>query len=103
MKSINLDIMADFIQKDQADIIIITNKVTSFLDLQKIEKYVKNTNLIDAKNVDTSYLLQFKSYLKIISIPYFLENINISLLADVVETIIKENHIFNSIAVASRP
>ena len=34
---------------------------------------------------------------------YFLENTNASLLADVVETIIKENHIFNNIVVTSRP
>ena len=34
---------------------------------------------------------------------YFLENTNALLLADVVETIIKENHIFNNITVTSRP
>ena len=34
---------------------------------------------------------------------YFLENANALLLADVVETIIKENHIFNNIVVTSRP
>ena len=34
---------------------------------------------------------------------YFLENANALLLADVVETIIKDNHIFNNITVTSRP
>jgi len=94
--------MADFIWKDQVGIIIITNKVASSLDLQIIEKYVKNANLINIENVNTPYLSQFKSYLKIIGIPCFLENTNVPLLADVVETIIKENHIFNNIMVAFR-
>ena len=102
LKSIKSDIMADFIQKDQVGIIIITNKVASSLDLQMIKKYIKNANLINTENVDTPYLSQFKSYLKIIGISCFLENTNVLLLADVVETIIKENYIFNNIMVAFR-
>ena len=38
---------------DQAGIIIVTNKFTFTLNLQTIEKYIKNTNLIDSENVDT--------------------------------------------------
>ena len=33
-----------------------TNKVAFSLDLQIIEKYVKNTNLIDLDNINTFYL-----------------------------------------------
>ena len=79
-----------------------TNKVAFSLDLQIIEKYVKNTNLIDLDNFDTLWLPQSKSYLKIIGILYLLENTNIPISANVVEIIIKENHIFNNIAVALR-
>ena len=43
------------------------------------------------------------SCLKIISIPYFLENTNTSIIVDVVEIIIKLNYIFNNIILASRP
>ena len=94
-----------FIETSSAHItnIIITNKVAFSLDLQTIEKYIKNANLIDTENVDIPHLPQSKLYLKIIDIPYFLENTNVLLLIHVVETIIKENHIFNNIMVASRP
>ena len=56
LKSVKSDIMADFIQKDQVGIIIITNKVASSLDLQMIEKYVKNADLINTENVNTPHL-----------------------------------------------
>jgi len=41
--------------------------------------------------------------LKIIDIPYLLENTNIPIVADIVKTIIRNNYIFNNIAVASKP
>ena len=72
------------------------------LDLQTIEKYVKNSNHIDVENVEVPQLSQSKSYLKIIGIPYMMENTNTPILADVVKTIIKNNHIFNNIVIASR-
>ena len=45
--------MADFVCMDQAGIIIVTNKVTSYFDLQMIERYVKNANQIDSDKVET--------------------------------------------------
>ena len=80
-----------------------TNKVTSPLDLQMIKKYVKNTNYIDLDKVNTPCLPQSKSYLKIIGILYLLENTNTPILADIIKIIIKDNHIFNNIMVASKP
>jgi len=47
-------------------------------------------------------LSQFKSYLKIISILYIIENTNILINADVVEEILKRNHIFNNIILVLR-
>ena len=44
-----------------------------------------------------SYLPQFKSYLKMISISYLMKNTNTPMNSSVVETIIKNNHIFNNI------
>ena len=101
----SIDNKTKFIETSSAHItnIIITNKVAFSLDLQTIEKYIKNANLIDTENVDIPHLPQSKLYLKIIDIPYFLENTDVLLLIHVVETIIKENHIFNNIMVASRP
>jgi len=103
LKIIKLEVIADFIHMDQASVTIVTNKIILPLDLQIIEKYVKNANYINLDEVDTSHLPQSKSYLKIIGIPYLLENTNNSILADVVETIIKDNHIFNNITVALKP
>ena len=102
LKNIKLDIIADFVYMDQAGITIITNKVATPLDLQIIKRYVKNTNQINSDNVKTPQLPQSKSYLKIISIPYLLKNTNTPMMTDVVETIIRNNHIFNNIIVASR-
>jgi len=52
--------------------------------------------------VKVSHLPQSKSYLKIISISYLVENTNISISANVVEEIIKNNYIFNNIMIISR-
>ena len=57
LKSIKSEVIADFICMDQAGITIITNKVTLALDLQTIEKYVKDANHIDSDKVNTSCLL----------------------------------------------
>ena len=78
------------------------NKVTSALELQTIENYIKNTNYIEAKEVEVLWLSQSKSYLKIIGIPYLRENTNTLIMSDMVEDIIKKNYIFDNIMLASR-
>ena len=59
-------------------------------------------NYIEAKGIEVPQLSQPKSYLKIICIPYFREDINTFIISDVVEKIIKKNHIFNNIILVSR-
>jgi len=44
LKNIKLDVMTDFIHINQAGITIVTNKVTTPLDLEIIKRYIKNTN-----------------------------------------------------------
>jgi len=102
LKNIKSKVMANFIHSDQAGITIVTNKVTSLLDFQTVEKYVKNTNHIEVNKVKVPCLPQLKLYLKIISISYLVENTNTSISADIVEEIIKSNHIFNNIVIASK-
>ena len=89
LKNIKLDIKADFVWAEQTGIVIVTNKVASPLDLQTVETYIKNTNQIKADNVESPCLLQSKSYLKIIKIPYIMENTNTPLFSDMVESIAK--------------
>jgi len=103
LKNIKLEVMANFVYNDTAGIIIITNKITLSLNLQTIEKYVKNINQINSDSVETPQLPQSKLYLKIIGLPYFFENTNTPILSDIVKIIIKSNHIFNNIMIASKP
>ena len=103
LKGIKSEVMADFVCSDQVGIIIITNKVVSSLNLQTIEKYIKNSNHIDVEKVKIPCLSQSKLYLKITGIFYMIENTNTPISVDVVKTIIKNNHIFNNIVIASRP
>ena len=58
LKNIKSDVIADFVYMDQAGITIVINGVTVSLDLQTIERYVKNTNHIDSDNVKTPQLPQ---------------------------------------------
>ena len=80
-----------------------TNKVAFFLDLQTIKNYIKNINHINADRVKVPRLPQSKSYLKIIGIFYLQENLITSITSSVVEGIIKNNHIFDNIILASKP
>ena len=79
------------------------NKVATSLDLQTIEKYIKETYQINLEKVKASRLSQSKSYLKIIGILHLLKYTNTPISVNVVETIIKNNHIFNNIAIVFRP
>ena len=93
LKNTKSEVMVDFTYIDQNSIVIVTNKITS-LDLQTIEKYIKNIEYFNSEDINTPHLPQSKSYLKIIGIPYLLENTNILITLDFVETTIKNNYIF---------
>jgi len=103
LKNIKSECKVDYIRSEKSDITIVTDKVASALDLQNIEKYVKNANQINAESVQAPRLPQSKSYLKIIGLPYLIENMNVPLNSEVVEKILKNNHIFNNILLTSRP
>ena len=85
LKNVKLEIMADFICSDNRGIIITTNKIVSMLDLQTIERYIKNVNNIKSYYIKALRLLQSKSYLKIIGISYLLEDSNTLISSDVVK------------------
>ena len=100
LKNIRSKVMADFVQSKQA--VIVTNKVVTTLDLQTIKRYVKNSNYINAEKVEVPQLSKFKLYLKIIGILYLMENTNTPILANIVKSIIRSNHIFNNIVITLR-
>ena len=103
LKNIKSNICADFIISDSKGIIITTNNVASNSDLLEIEKYVKNLLKDNDNTVSSPRLPQSKSYLKIVGIPYYIDNSSIHISSEDIKHILKNNHIFNNIILASRP
>ena len=98
------EVLVDYICSDSTGIIIITNKVGQQSDMTIIDNYIKNSNDVNALQVENSRLPMSKSYLKIIGIPFFPHpNSMEKLTSSKVETILKQNHIFNNISLASKP
>ena len=56
LKNVKTEVLIDFIRSDQANIIVVTNKIAFLSDLVIIEKYVKNIDCIDISNVQISCL-----------------------------------------------
>ena len=103
LKNIKSSTMADFICINSKSIIITTNNIASLSDLQAIEQYVKSIVSIEPNQVQSPKLPQSKSYLKIIRVPYLAEATNICISFDNIEKILKNNHLFNNIVLASKP
>ena len=57
---------------------------------------------MDLNDIQSAHLLQSKSYLKILDIPYFIEDIDMPINLSIVEFIIKNTHIFNNIYITSK-
>ena len=104
LRNVKLDVLVNFIQSDQMVITVVTRKVALQLDLHIIKNYVKNIDNINSLSVEVLWLLQSKSYLKIIGIPYFPHNKSQECLSSSdVENIIKQNQIFDNIVLTSKP
>ena len=104
LRNAKSEILVDFIWSDPLGIMVVTNKVSLQSDLQIIKKYVKNADDINTFQVEVPQLPQFKSYLKIISIPYLPHgNSQDRLTFSDVEEIIKQNQIFDNITLVSKP
>jgi len=78
LKNTKSEVIIDFAYIDQNSIVIVTNKITSSLNFQTIEKYIKNIGYFNS------------------------EDTNILITLDFVKTTIKNNHIFNNIAITSK-
>jgi len=104
LRNTKTEVMVDFIRSDPTRLVIVTNKVAVQSDLQIIDQYVKKSDDINELQVEEPLLPQSKYYLKIIGIPYLpngktQERLNTS----DVETVLKQNQIFDDIKLASRP
>jgi len=103
LKNVKSDIIIDFICSDHRGLVLVLNKVVAQSDICIISYYVKNANNINLEDIQDSRFPQSKSYLKILGLPYLLENTNTSMDLEFIENIIKTTHIFNNIKVASKP
>ena len=103
LKAIKSSMIADFIHVDDKGIVITTNNIASGSDLQEIEKYIKNSLSSDTDKMSLARLPQSKSYLKIVGIPFISKKTNSRITSDKIEEILKNNHIFNNIILASKP
>ena len=81
---------------------ITTNKVIFKLDLNIIKKYLKNVNVIDSNDIMAPRLSQSKSYLKILKIPYLIENTNVSISSGITKKVLQSTHIFNNVVLTSK-
>ena len=102
LRNIKSNVLVNFIHLDLLDITIITYKIASTYDLQVIKNYVKSVNCIDTTSIEVPCFLQSKSYLKIIGILYYQENSLNPITLKVVEDIVKQNQIFDNIALMSK-
>ena len=103
LRSIKSYIIVDFIHSDHRGLIITTNNVMSVLDLNTVKKYIKSIDSIWSENVLSPCLLQSKSYLKILGIPYYDCISKIPINSNLIEQVIQLIHIFNNICLTSKP
>ena len=98
------EVLVDYIWPKNSGILVITNKVAFQSDLSIIDNYVKSSNDINSLQVEEPHLPKSKSYLKIIGIPFFPHvNSQEKLSFNDIETILKQNHIFDNISLMSKP
>jgi len=95
------DIVTDFIHITNNGIIITTNKPANNLNLSTIENYLKNIKNVNSDSIKSPHLPRSKSYMKIIGLPYKIEQGVIS--PDYIEGILKKMHLFKDIVLASKP
>ena len=104
LRNAKTKVLVDYIKSDNTGIVIVTNKVAQQSDLSIINRFVKNFTDINSLQVEDSRLPKSKLYLKIIGIPYFPHaNSQEKLTSSDIETVLKQNHIFDNISLASRP
>jgi len=68
-----------------------------------IEKPLKESENINWNFIESTHLLESKSYLKILGLPYYMENTNNLITSELVEGVIKGSYIFNNITLTSKP
>ena len=105
LRNTKTNVLVDYIQSDNTGISVVVNKIAQQSDLSIINNYVKNSNNVNSLQVEDARLPMSKSYLKITSIPYYpySDNHQTKLTSNDIKNILKQNHIFDNISLASKP
>ena len=101
LKNSKSDIVTDFIRSTNNGIVITTNKPANNLNLSTIEKYLKSIQNVDSDLIESPCLPKSKSYMKIIGLPYKIDQDIIS--PDFIEGVLKETYLFKDVMLASKP
>ena len=104
LRNAKSDVLTNYIHSDYIGITIVTNKVSQQSNMAIINNYIKSLDNINSLQVDEPRHPKSKSYLKIISIPFFpYANSQERLTPNDIKMILKQNHIFDNISLASKP
>ena len=104
LQNAKTDILVDYIRSDNIGICVVVNKVAQQSDMSIIDNYIKNSNDINSLQVEDAHLPMSKLYLKITGILYYpYSDHQTKLTSNNIENILKQNHIFNNISLASKP
>jgi len=79
LKNIKSDIIANFLWK---------NNIVATSDLNTIENYIKNIDVVNSNDIMSPKLPQSKLYLKILDIPSYIKETNLLITIDIVERVI---------------
>ena len=101
LKNSKSDTFADFVRLNVNGIIITTNKPVNDLDLSTIEKYLKSVQNVNLDSIESPCLPKFKSYMKIIGLPYSSELGVMS--PDIIKGVLKNSHLFKDTTLALKP
>ena len=103
LQNAKTDVLVDYICSDNTGICVVVNKVAQQSDMSIIDNYIKNSNDINSLQVEDARLPMSKSYLKITGIPYYpYSDHQTKLTSNDIENILKQNHIFDNISLASK-
>ena len=100
LKSIKSDIITDFIQSTNNGIVITMNKLANTSNLNMIKKYVKNIQSINSASIESPCLLKSRSYLKIVGLPYTMEQGIIT--PNIIKGILKKSYLFKDVILVSK-
>ena len=101
LKNIKSDIIADFIWVTNERVSITINKLANPSDLTTVKKYIKSISNINSDLIESPYLPKSKLYLKILRLPYIIEDGIITL--DIVKGVLKDVYLFKNIILVSKP